>query len=357
MFVIIGISVTTALYYFDYTRLKNISTPIYISGILLLVTTMLTGIEVNGVKGGFQIGNYHTSSPELASLLFLIGFVGFLEKYRGKGAIGILKLIIQSSFSVFLLIMMPSVSTAFVMTIAYGVVFITAIMRNHFGENKKIQLISLCAGGVVPAALFAYSIIANPYKLNRFALYFSRGKEDPSGVGYLQYMAKTWLSISNWFGKTKATYQGQGLDMTMPNVTGQYVLINVIATLGWAAGIILILLIGIFIVRMIMTINKIKNCYGFYLSLSVCTILSAQFLINILMNFNLFPLMSFNMPFVSYGGTGYVISMALVGIILSVWRRNNLILYKNDILTTSPQKSMVIFSDGKLTIDLMAWKQ
>lgn len=29
------------------------------------------------------------------------------------------------------------------------------------------------------------------------------------------------------------------------------------------------------------------------------------------------------MPFVSYGGTGYVVNMTLVGIILAVWRRNN----------------------------------
>ena len=119
----------------------------------------------------------------------------------------------------------------------------------------------------------------------------------------------------------------------------------------------MILLIGIFIVRMFMTTSKIKNCYGFYLSMSACTILSAQFLINILMNFNLFPLMSFNMPFVSYGGTGYVVNMALVGIILSVWRRNNLISYKEEVLDIPSQKGIVSFSDGRLIIDLKAWRQ
>ncbi|AOT69277.1 FtsW/RodA/SpoVE family cell cycle protein [Geosporobacter ferrireducens] len=352
VFSAMGISTMTALYYFDYTKFKNISMPIYISGILLILVTMLIGIQVNGVKRWLVIGNFSISSPEFASVLFLIAFAGFLEKYRGKGAISIIKLIIQGAFSVFLLILMPSAATAFVLAVAYAVVLITAIMRNHFSKNKKSQFMAVFAGGAVPVILFIYSVITNPYKLKRLTV-----KADLSGAGYPQYMANTWLSISSWFGKTEATYNGYSLDMSLPNATGEYILVNVIATLGWAVGIVLVLLIGIFIVRMFMTTSKIKNRYGFYLSMSACTILSAQFLISILINFNLFPLASVNMPFVSYAGTGYVINMALVGIILSVWRRNNLISYKENVLNKPFKKDIVSFSDGKLIIDLKAWKQ
>ena len=143
----------------------------------------------------------------------------------------------------------------------------------------------------------------------------------------------------------------------VPNVTDEYVLVNVIATLGWAVGMVLILLIGVFIIRMFLTIKKVRNTYGFYLSLSACVILSIQFFVNILMNFNLFPAMNFIMPFVSYGSTSYIVSMAFVGIILSVWRRNNLLSYEKTVIDISSSKRMVSFSDGKLTIDLKAWRQ
>jgi len=357
VFSAIGIGTMISLFYFDYTKLKKMSMLIYISGIMLLVITMLIGIQMNGAKRWLAIGGFSISSPEFASLLFLISFVGFLEKYRGKGGINIIKLMIQAAFSTFLLILMPSLSTAVVLLIAYAVILTTAVIKNHFGGNRKIQLMSLFAGGTVPVMLFIYQVITNPYLLKRFTVGFSRGKADPSGLGYQQHMADIWLSISSWFGKTEATYNGYSLDMTLPGATGEYILVNVIATLGWAVGILLILLIGLFIVRMFMTTGKIKNAYGFYLSMAACTILSAQFLISILMNFNMFPLMGINMPFVSYGGTGYITSMALVGIILSVWRRNNLISYTEDNIKTPSEKSVVSFSDGKLTIDLKAWRQ
>ena len=356
VFVLIGIGTMTAFYLFDYTKLKKMSTFLFISGFLLLVITMIAGIEMNGVKRWLAIGSYSISVPELASFLFIIAFVGFLEKYRMKGAVGIIKLMIQGAFTMYLLILMPSASTAFIMAITYAVILLIAVKRNHFGENKKSQFLTLFAGGAVPVGYLIFNIMINPYLLERLRVYFPGGKIDPVGGNYYQYMANTWLSLSNWFGKSEATFQGSGLDM-MPNVTGEYVLINVIATLGWAVGMILILLIGVFIVRMFMTIKKVRNCYGFYLSLSACTILSVQFSFNILMNFNLFPPLNINMPFVSYGSTGYVISMALVGMILSVWRRNNLILYEKDVINTSSRKGIVSFSDGKLTIDLKAWKQ
>ena len=63
------------------------------------------------------------------------------------------------------------------------------------------------------------------------------------------------------------------------------------------------------------------------------------------------------MPFVSYGGSGYIVCMALVGIILSVWRRNNLISYKTEEnATITSSKNLISFTDGKLVIDFNAWK-
>ena len=110
----------------------------------------------------------------------------------------------------------------------------------------------------------------------------------------------------------------------MPNITTHYALVNVIASLGWIVGIALILVISVYIGRMITTTKKIKTNYGFYLSLAVCTVLATQFITGILINFNFLPPTSAYIPFISYGGVGYVVSMALIGLLLSVWRRNNI---------------------------------
>ena len=102
-----------------------------------------------------------------------------------------------------------------------------------------------------------------------------------------------------------------------------------------------------------MTIKKIRNTYGFYLSLAASSILSLQFITSILVNFSLFPFSSMGIPFISYGGTNYIMNMALVGIILSVWRRNKLI-GREDGGAEDNQNSyqFISYKDGKIIINL-----
>ncbi len=345
----IGIGTMVTFYYFDCAKLKNFPGPLYFSGILLLVTTLLIGMNVHGVKRWIPIGPFFITSSDVASLLFLIAFAGFLEKYRGKGAGSIIKILFLCMLSLFSIMLLPSLATAFILFIVYAAGIITAVIRNHFGGNKKMKYISLFAGGGVASIGLLYRVIANPYLLARLNLFAEESQ------GYQQNIASNWLALSNWFGKMSDS--AESVNMVMPNISGEYVLINVIATFGWAVGISLVALIAAFIIRSFLTVSKIKNTYGFYLSLSACMILSAQFLLSILMNFNLFPFTAINMPFVSYAGTGYVVNMAFVGILLSAWRRNNLVSCSEQRLSLGSNREFISVSNGKLIIDLKAWRQ
>lgn len=344
---VIGLIVLIALYFFDYTKLKKLSLPIYCTALLFFFAIKIFGNNGNSMMylriGGIAI------SGEYAVFLFSIAFVGFIEKYRGQGGFAIIKLIILGVISVLPLMSLYNSSLIIVMMISYAVLTLTAIIRNHFGGSKKAQLISMGVLSTVGIGLIALYIVVNSYLVGRISAFLARGQNDPGGYGWQQMLADKLLSLSNWFGKANTTGTWYGMNFYLPGVTSQYVLINVIATLGWAVGIALIIIVALFILRMFMTIRKVKTDYGFYLSLSACVILSAQFIINILMNFGLLPVTSINMPFVSYGGTGYIISMALVGIILSVWRRNNLV---SNIKTPLQKRiNRIKFQDGKLTIN------
>jgi Bacterial cell division membrane protein len=351
--VLLGIAVMAVFYIFDYTKLERMPIPLYFSATFLILLTMMEGIQMNGAKRWISVGGGFTIYiPELASLLFVVAFAGFLERYRGKGTGSIVKLILIGAVSLFLLLLMSSLSAALTVAVTYAVLLVAASAGNHFGGSRKNQLILLASTGAVSMGLLAYNIISSSYKLERILGWLPGGE---GAADYQQHMAGTWLSLSKWFGKTSATFQGSDLSM-MPNITGEYILINVIATLGWAAGLILISLIGVFIVRMFMTVRKVKTGYGYCLSLSACTMLTVQFICNILMNFNFLPSLSIPMPFVSYGGTGYIVGMAYVGVILSAWRRNNLILHQQHPQDKSSKKNIFSLDDDKLIIDLKAWK-
>ena len=104
----------------------------------------------------------------------------------------------------------------------------------------------------------------------------------------------------------------------------------------------------VFIIRIFMSAFKIKNRYGFALSICACTMLAAQFVIGILVNLGLIPVVSAGIPFISYGGTGYVTNMILTGIILSVWRRNSV---AAEMTESTKKRSFIYFENKKLIID------
>ena len=101
--------------------------------------------------------------------------------------------------------------------------------------------------------------------------------------------------------------------------------------------------------KMFITSNKIKNSFGFYLSLVSCVMLTVQFVINVLINFGLCPYIDVSLPFISYGGTNYLTNMIYVGLILSVWRKNNILPRTQRNFST--KEKMIMFVDNKLIID------
>ena len=350
----IGIGVMLGLYFFDYTKLKKYAIPIYVSAMSLLIITSFIGVSVNGAKRWVVIGPFSISSASFASVLFIISFIGFLEKYRGEKVLGIVKLIGLGFISFLPIMVQPNLSVVFIMSITYTVVLFKAISKNHFSGNKKIQLLLLSGLGLTGILVIVFFVLSSPYRIARVFGAFSRGQHDPGGSGWQQVMVDKWLFSSKLLGRTSEIAEGS-LEFTLPGLTSDYVLVNIIASFGWIVGITLVLIISIFIIRLFVTTKKVKSGFGYYLSLSACTLISAQFIISILLNFNLFHFIGVDMPFVSYSGSGYIVCMALVGIILSVWRRNNLISYNEKMeMNQSLQKGIISFDDGKLIIDFKA---
>jgi len=327
----LGIAVMTGLYFFDYTKLKRLAWPLYLLTAALLVTMELRGDTFNAMNLIVAFGRVRISFALVIVPLFLIAFAGFIDKARGKGAAAFLKLCALAAVSVFLIMTRLTLTmSALMLLTCYAVMIAAAVIRDHFGGGRKRRLIYLgaLAGGC--GLMTARAFLSNPFMMQRFGLWASGvatgNWAEPNGAGYMSVMAGKWLAASNLFGATAEKIGVPGFERLMPNVTTDYALVNVIATLGWAAGILLMLAAAAYIIRMFATAAKIRNGYGFYLSLAACAILAVQFITGILVNLNLLPPSGVYIPFVSYGGAGYIVSMALVGLILSAWRRNKLIL-------------------------------
>jgi cell division protein FtsW (lipid II flippase) len=305
----IGVLFAVCIMFFDYTKIKKLAMPLYISSIVFLIFGLITGLRLNGVTW-IPIGAI-TLSTSLAIIPFILSFVGFANKFRGEGVRGFAKLIILGAISIISMLLVSGMANALILFGSYAVLLFVAVHKNHFEGNVKLQKILLHAGSLLIVVIMGIFIT----------------QSDPAGGDWINIQLANLLSISKLWGGV-GTIDGYTPNHFFPDLTTTFALANVIITFGWLVGAALILAIISLIVRLFLVTRKIKNDFGFYLTLVACIVLSMQFIISVLMNLGLlglFPLTDMSLPFVSYGGSAYISNMVLIGLILSVWRKNNII--------------------------------
>lgn len=349
----IGALLLLGAYHFDYNRLKKYPLYFYGGSIFLMICCMIFGVSVNGVRRYLMLPGFTISVQAVSGFLFLLSFCGFLEKYRNKGLLGIGKLLGWGGLSLLILLLQPSAATAILLSVCYGVVLLFAIFRKHFGENYKKQATVVLSLGGSMIALGSFFLLWNqPYRLQKVLLFLDHGASDPQGGGWLYQMIQQVLEASRWLGRGDTLANGYSIDWVLPDIAMDYAFLNIIYSFGWIFGVLLMVLVVGLLLRMFSTISKVKNPFGKLLSLICCVMLGIQFILSILMNLGLCPLIEVSMPFVSYGGTQCLINMLYVGIVLSVWRTNNLESSSDYSAPRDTQKKKrITFSDYKLVID------
>lgn len=167
---------------------------------------------------------------------------------------------------------------------------------------------------------FVCWILNQPYRINRLLELFSFRGNDVNNVmyGFIYEKLNTIRNSSKLFGQG-----GQIVQNLLSEAKGDFILVYIIYSFGWIVAIMLITLIIGFIVRIGFIGIKTKDKYGKLIVIGFCSIMSARFLLNILINLNLAPYFSVPMPFISYGGSNLRINMIIVALIISIYKWRN----------------------------------
>lgn len=348
----IGFVILIAVMFFDYTKLLKCSFHLYWGLVFVMIIGRFFCTDILNGNPSIALGGFSFTLEQLLQL-FVIPIAGFLCKYKNGGWFEIIKLLGLAFLPFAVVMIYPSLANALIFTACFIILLTVAICKKHFKGKITKYLVTLY--GIGTTFLCGVFVTMPEYARHRLFVFITGG--DPMSDGWQISMAKNWIAVSQFFGKTSETVRGMQFESSMPNSASEYVLVNMIVNLGWIVAIALMIAVAIFIIRLFCTVKKAKISFGYYLSLAACITLSLKFVISILLNFNLFPTLGIGFPLVSYGGTDYAVTMVLIGIVLSVWRRNNLISYKNEkIPNVVSSKRMISFTDGKLVIDLNVWR-
>lgn len=302
----IGTVLMIGIYIFDYRKLLKYSKHIYIGTIIIIISTILFGVRINGTSY-LNIGFTNINFTGISPFFLVIAFAGIFESWDWatsfKFVLGIVIMFIP-----IMLLSTSSLSIAFICIVLCITIMITSKAK------LKHVIISIAAVTIVPY----FYIIVEPYRSKRLFT-FLNPNSDPQGSGWL------YIQLHKTLGS--AGFLGNGFNLipiSIPEVHTDFIFAYIVYSFGWLAAIATIIFIAFFIIRMMNTARLTKYSYGKLLVIGFTGAFSTQFILSITTNLGLSPLFGVAMPFMSFGGSNIITDMISVGLILSVYRRRNL---------------------------------
>ena len=283
--------------------------PVVIITILSLIAVLLVGAEVNGSKRWLGTAGFQIQPAEIAKLVSLMLISAYAAyRVRNDKPIDILFPNPQYLLVLFMGLLIelePDGGTMFI------VIFVPFMLLCIAGLQKTKVLTTVA---IFAAAGTALSIL-QPYRLARLKVLLDPWA-DSQGIGY-----QTVQSLSA-IGSGGLTGMGLGMGVSkysyLPEAHTDFAFAIFSQETGFLGVILVLVLYSAFTVYGARIANAASDAYGQFLATGILLLISGQAVINLLMVGGLLPVIGVPLPFISYGGTSLMISMASVGILLNI---------------------------------------
>ncbi|MBI4600232.1 putative lipid II flippase FtsW [Candidatus Uhrbacteria bacterium] len=281
--------------------------------LLMLVFLPGVGFEYGGAHRWIRVGSLLFQPSEIVKLTFLLYLASWLSS-KGKKHVqdfsyGFLPFIILTGVIAFLIIAQPDVGTmAVIALIAFAMYFVGGAALPH-----------IAIAGAAALALFFVLINTASYRLKRF-MTFLRPELDPLGVGYHINQALLAIGSGGLFGRgfghsrQKFAY--------LPEVTGDSIFAIAAEELGFFFSMFLLGLYVFLAQRGLRIARNAPDDFGKFVAIGITAWIIFQAFINIGAMLSLLPLTGIPLPFISYGGSALLVSLAGVGILVNISRQS-----------------------------------
>jgi len=314
----LAVFVIIAFLFFDYQKLKNWWMYLYASGLLIHLYLHLFGFISNGAKKWIPLFGLTVDGTMISLFFFFLAWAGILTKMKEftswkKQAF----LFVLFWTPILLYMMVPSLMISIIYVFCILGMFAFARIQKKLARN--LALINVVAG-ILFIVMF-YITLNESYLFTRLSAFINPAA-DPNGAGYMYMAVRNVLAEAGWFGN--GLYNDLSFQL-LPEAHTDFAFPFLVYSLGWAFGIALCLTLLIFISRISKNAFKTKDLYGRLIVMGGAALFTVPTLWNILMGLGVMPMMEVSLPFIGYGGSGIVFYAAVLGLILNVYRRKDIV--------------------------------
>lgn len=294
---------------FDYQKLNR---RWIVYGLLFLTVLLLLAVfgfrPINGARRWIRFSSFSLQPSEIAKLALVVFLARFLDRRTGDEAsffrtfvpcIAVIGLLAG------LVIKEPDLGTALMLAIAgITVCFAAGVRPRHVFYAS------------VPALLYVGKmLIFTPFRMRRLASFIDPWA-DAQGAGYQTVQSLIAVGSGGTHGLGFA--QGRQKLLFLPFAHSDFIFAVVGEELGLVGALIVVFVFAIFLWRGLRAALRAPDRFGMLLGLGIVIGIVAQALLNISVVLAIVPNKGIPLPFISYGGSSLVPTLAGVGILLNI---------------------------------------
>ena len=295
---------------------RNLSVPIYIVALLLLLLVEFLGSTGMGAQRWINLGFINLQPSEVAKvalIMLMAAYYDWLPTDKVSKPLWVLVPVIFISLPVLLVLQQPDLGTSILLLIS-GVImmFLAGVHWVYFGT-----VIALTSGFIV--ALFKSRgtqwQLLQDYQFLRIDTFLDPDK-DPLGAGYHITQSKIALGSGGWTGRGFMEGTQSRLNF-LPEKHTDFIFTTIAEEFGFIGTIsILAIYVGI-IIFCLHSALKHKERFSSLLSLGLTVTFFLFFAVNMSMVMGLAPVVGVPLPLISYGGSAMLVLMGAFGLIQS----------------------------------------
>lgn len=281
--------------------------------LVLLLAVALLGKTALGAQRWISLGPFKLQPSEFAKVTLLLALARYFEDNRDN---------LSSNWKFFLpplaLIMVPVLLILRQPDLGTAILFLSvgAIIFFLLGLDKRWFVAALGGGMALTPLLWTF---LKGYQKRRI-INFLNPEVDPLGAGYHVLQSKIAIGSGGLWGKGLAAGTQTQLKF-LPEGHTDFIFSTLAEITGFWGGTLVLIILALFIFRGLKIAQGAQDIHAHVLSYGVVTLFSLQIIINLGMALGMLPVVGVPLPFMSYGGSSMLASMAALGLLQNVGTR------------------------------------
>jgi cell division protein FtsW len=281
--------------------------------LLLLAVVLIPGVgrTVNGATRWIPLGVFNLQVSEPVKLLVVLYMSGYIVRHYSNlrlHFVGFMRPLLALGLGTVLLLLQPDFGGAVIMlAIGMGMLFLAGA-----------KLWQFAALGATIALAMSVMALATPYRVARLTAFLDPW-EDPFATGFQLTQSLIAIGSGSWFG---AGLGGSVQKLFyLPEAHNDFLFAVFAEEFGFAGVAVLVALFTLLVWRCFVIALRAErggHAFGSHVAFGIGIWIGLQAAINLGVNMGVLPTKGLTLPFLSYGGSSLIVTLAAMGLLSRV---------------------------------------